>query len=195
MYGTSSRALLKSFVGSFLKPGATVWRILYPLHEIVIHIFTKEHILFCFSCSRYTLVFLPRLACGTPKPHGHHPGWPPPSQWAWSPWSQQNIKNDSYKIYTCTIMINLIEMNALSMFNSQWLVSSSCVITKPLAVCYLCISYKVISFQEVYTGIENKLKKPEECISCNYYRFPTKNQYQIEHCFRPKSNNEHRKLN
>ena len=48
---------------SFLKPGATyVWRIAYPLHEIVIHIFTKAHILFCLPWSRYTLVFLPRLA-------------------------------------------------------------------------------------------------------------------------------------
>jgi hypothetical protein len=44
--------------GSFLKPGATsVWRILYPLHEIVIHIFTKAHILFCLPFARYTLVF------------------------------------------------------------------------------------------------------------------------------------------
>jgi hypothetical protein len=46
-------------VGSFLKPGATsVWRILYPLHEFVIHILTKAHIWFCLPCSRYTLFFL-----------------------------------------------------------------------------------------------------------------------------------------
>ena len=45
-------------MGTFLKPGATsVWRISYPPHEIVIHIFTKAHILFCLPCSRYTLVF------------------------------------------------------------------------------------------------------------------------------------------
>jgi hypothetical protein len=54
---TSSRALWNSLVGSSMKSGATsVWRILYP-HEIVIHIFTKAHILFCLPCSRYTLVF------------------------------------------------------------------------------------------------------------------------------------------
>jgi hypothetical protein len=52
--------------GSFLKPGATsVWRIVYPIHEIVIHIFTKAHIWFCLPFARYTLVFLfPRLVCG-----------------------------------------------------------------------------------------------------------------------------------
>jgi hypothetical protein len=83
MYMVSSRALWKSLVGSFLKPGATsVWRILYPLPEIVIHIFTKAHILFCLPCSRYTR-FSPRLACGPPKLMG--PGTPddPPSQWTW----------------------------------------------------------------------------------------------------------------
>jgi hypothetical protein len=75
MYMVSSRALWKSLVGSFLKPGATsVWRILYPLPEIVIHIFTKAHILFCLPCSRYTR-FSPRLACGPPKLMG--PGWSP----------------------------------------------------------------------------------------------------------------------
>jgi hypothetical protein len=48
----------KSLVGPFLKPGATsVWRIVFPLHEIVIHMFKKAHILFCLPCSRYSLVF------------------------------------------------------------------------------------------------------------------------------------------
>jgi hypothetical protein len=57
-----------------LKPGATsVWTFLYPLHEIVIHIFTKAHILFC-------------LTCGPPKlmsPGASPRLTPPPSQWAW----------------------------------------------------------------------------------------------------------------
>ena len=46
------------------------------------HIFTKAHILFCLPCSRYTLVFFPRLACGPPKLMSL--GAPPrltPSQW------------------------------------------------------------------------------------------------------------------
>jgi hypothetical protein len=62
----------------FWNLGATsVWRIVYPLHEIVIHIFTKAHILFCLPCSRYTFVFfLPRLACGPLKLMA--PGTPPP---------------------------------------------------------------------------------------------------------------------
>jgi hypothetical protein len=69
---TSSRALWNSLVGSSMKSGATsVWRIWYP-HEIVIHIFTKAHILFCLPCSRYTLVF-PRLAC---RPRGTVPADP-----------------------------------------------------------------------------------------------------------------------
>jgi hypothetical protein len=77
---TSSRALYKSLVGSFVKHGATsVWRILYPLHEIVIHIFTKAHILFCLPCSRYTLVFFlvwlvgPLISWAPSAPTPSHP--------------------------------------------------------------------------------------------------------------------------
>ena len=42
--------------------------------QMVIHIFTKAHILFCLPCSRYTLGFSPRLACVPPKLMG--PGAP-----------------------------------------------------------------------------------------------------------------------
>ena len=35
----------------------------------------KADILFCLPCSRYTLVFFPRFACGSPKLMG--PGVPP----------------------------------------------------------------------------------------------------------------------
>ena len=67
-------------MGSFLKPGATsVWRILYPLHEIVIHIFTKAHILFCLPCSRYTLLWL--VGPLNSWASGRRPGWST-SQWA-----------------------------------------------------------------------------------------------------------------
>ena len=59
----------------------SLWRILYPLHEIAIHIFTKAHILFCLLCSRYTLVFflvwiVGHLNSWAPTRRGV--GWPPP---------------------------------------------------------------------------------------------------------------------
>ena len=82
---TSSRALWKSLLGSFLKSEAiSVWRILYPLHEMVIQIFTKAHILFCLPCSRYTLVFFLVSLVGPLNPWapGRCSGWPL-SQWAW----------------------------------------------------------------------------------------------------------------
>ena len=78
------KALCKSLVGSFLKLGATsIWRILYPLHEIVIHIFAKAYILFCLPCSRYTLVFFLVWLVGPLNSWapGRLPGWPL-SQWA-----------------------------------------------------------------------------------------------------------------
>jgi hypothetical protein len=94
----SSRALWKSLVGSFLKPKATsVWIILYPLHEIVIHIFTKAHILFCLPCSRYTLVFFPRLACGPPKlmcPGAPRRLTPPPFSVGLGLTPHTNVKNN-----------------------------------------------------------------------------------------------------
>jgi hypothetical protein len=103
-------------VGSFLKPGATsVWRILFSLHEIVIHIFKKAHILFCLPCSRYTLGFflvwrVGRINSWAP---GRRSGWPP-SQWAWWPvkkrqsyysfpkWHNKwNIKIYTYLVLLC----------------------------------------------------------------------------------------------